>query len=1377
MGIQNRSMVVWTALPRGRSGNTLGVTVYATLRLGRPDGASASLSSYVQTSLPSVLDWPGLIAGISAKGAFAATVTMMRKNKPKQIPAVSVTLTSAPDTVTYKSLFGPTTRVDCFTYRDAAQFKTTRVPYAPGPIIQGVGDTHRQWMVSSLSRGAVVQPVGTLRLSPARHAALRAATALAASLSPEFEEPPADADGPLRDLWSKTHADPFAREVFRAVRFFRHRDLVRRSRPGVARVVASASSGAPSPDAPPAPQPPPPPDFHAILGSLGDYPVVLRRLGIVFDLVVDLGMAIAADQFVSVTVTPDVSATDIATWDQRWIGVNGTTSGASLAFPSDVGVLAGATLDLGRLHSDGSPVYVVDSLDTDGAAIKAAQAANSTDGELAAQRTAGLTVFHDGRYDDYATAMTNADVMDAQILSPPRDANGNITSFATGLGSVLRGYRVDVKLDGTWYSLCQRDVVMRLGAQSLLFSDEGYVKATALTGTTTEPAYYFLRPSALGWDGWSLVAPRPRLDGQPWPNNAAPVSFGISMSVQTSPAPGTVPLLRFGKTYVFRARSVDLAGNSVGLGDLNDDPKSSAYGHPTKPVVFMRYEPVAAPAILLRAPLTEGESLERLVIRSNPATSQSAKDFAMVLNGLPDKVATFGATSDRHVAPPHASLPLSELHGAIDPIVASTGAAGFANLVRKSGGSFQDDQAFLALSGKTEPTNVATYTPPFATSATASYSYNPTSDPTATLPVPYLPDPNAAQFALIDSMPAPPVRPPPPPPSPGGGSEPPPGRPPPPPPPRIHALTYFARPLLEGATWPDARSFLLELVEAPAESLPTTSAGGGTAPAVVALPPGMMITARYSSALAPPDPKGGPTGASVMAFFGAAGAANAKAVSLATAGLIETLTPGRMVTFVHAVPRPAVGPQVSIAASRELGDTGTDFSGTLHVTAYDTLSVTVDSSWQESTAPATGTAPAQIDHAGHVGQLSVRYFDRTMDLAFPGDLPALRQEFGDTKCRILTMRFVGHGRYNEYFPPSYTASLQNVTTEGPPQAAVIVPSSARPAELRVLEVVPTFRWDEFHPGLPGTWSLGRTRAGGGIRVYVDGDWFSSGEGERLAVVLRGDPSLSFASYGGCVSGWSADPIWLQGNSGELPALDYTAFRLNASVETGLVVTDLPADASAQVTLVTYEPQFNPERGLWFFDIEIDPKSLEGTFVRLALARYQKNSVSSSIALSKIAVADVTQLLPDRTCTVAQSAPTTYDVDVYGFFHPNVSPIASRDAANWASGHVVEVEVQATTSPSAGDFGWTTLVGPVRLSRYAYDAATSQSHFRDTIAVPAQSVPAGAGLRLLVREKERFSTDVYEQPLGPEVIHDPGGPVAQPEYYQERVVYADSIRLT
>ena len=103
--------------------------------------------------------------------------------------------------------------------------------------------------------------------------------------------------------------------------------------------------------------------------------------------------------------------------------------------------------------------------------------------------------------------------------------------------------------------------------------DEGFLKGTSSTSVPGGDDDLYLHEAVFGWDGWSLVAKRPGQTiignnvGTPDVENPT----DIPLITQFTPAPGTLPRLRFGRTYRFRARAVDLAGNSISRDDLVRD--------------------------------------------------------------------------------------------------------------------------------------------------------------------------------------------------------------------------------------------------------------------------------------------------------------------------------------------------------------------------------------------------------------------------------------------------------------------------------------------------------------------------------------------------------------------------------------------------------------------------------------------------------------------------------------------------------------------------------------------------------------------------------------------------------------------------------------
>jgi len=202
---------------------------------------------------------------------------------------------------------------------------------------------------------------------------------------------------------------------------------------------------------------------------------------------------------------------------------------------------------------------------------------------------------------------------------------------------------------------------------------------------------------------------------------------------------------------------------------------------------------------------------------------------------------------------------------------------------------------------------------------------------------------------------------------------------------------------------------------------------------------------------------------------------------------------------------------------------------------------------------------------------------------------------------------------------------------------VIIPSSARPLKPEIEYIIPTFEWRK---GQTAT-AMRHRRLGGGLRVYLKMPWYSSGENEKLAVILPGyyankDPSKTLATKGSSLNPnlthWGVDPIKLSRPETSHNPAD-SQFRLAPYVVKGV---SYPGNENYKVTVVAYPVEFDKDRKLWYCDLAADHGKMYFPFIKLALARYQQHSVrinSTDICLSEVVLADFIQLVPERLCTV------------------------------------------------------------------------------------------------------------------------------------------------
>lgn len=551
-----------------------------------------------------------------------------------------------------------------------------------------------------------------------------------------------------------------------------------------------------------------------------------------------------------------------------------------------------------------------------------------------------------------------------------------------------------------------------------------------------------------------------------------------------------------------------------------------------------------------------------------------------------------------------------------------------------------------------------------------------------------------------------------------------------------------------GAAWPEARPFSLRLVE-------------GSAPAAwdeaqrlltVALPKAEQVELRLSSLL------GGADLTHVMGqwrWIEEGGPADlAELRRRALEGRNELLTPSSLVTLVHAVQQPLRAPSFeALIVTRQLGVTRASLIGQISLDGKSTGQVDVEAAWEDPVDDVAQAAPAVIPGQAQVFTAKIDGDDRC--LAFDAYAPRAH-ELGDTRHRRVRYRPVGTTRFREYFP----AGTAPLTREGD-AVDVNVLSAARPAAPRVLYVVPTFGWARGETAL-GPASL---RAGGGLRVYLDRPWYSSGAGELLGVLLRHPlprtaVTVAAPAYPEAlrpyVTQWGMDPIWA--SSPTLPDPLPQHFPRAVRTEDGLSLAELPG-SPLRLGVVGHEVAYDPERRLWYCDLEIEAGPSYFPFVRLALARYQPDSLRTQpgeepdCCLSPVVLADFAQLAPHRAAVVMNDLATPPDARAVTIAVAGVS-YSHNDATRES---LVEVTVEARRDGARSDLDeWApTGLQPVPLRRMGTPAV---GYWGGRVLLPT---PRGsAPYRLVIKEYEVLYTDRDN--------------LRDPPFRQRRLVFAETF---
>lgn len=344
------------------------------------------------------------------------------------------------------------------------------------------------------------------------------------------------------------------------------------------------------PDSPP-PEPlkPKSPEFHERVGMLGDHAALLRKLALVIDLRVDDPARLRTSRWIAARVTVRGEEGNLSGGAPR-TRVDATGDGA-LVTVSTTGDWVGGALALGVTDR-----FAVLDLDADGTALKTEQFLRVLARLLARQanrepvdaatpglRSQGFTVVRTGEAGILFDRFARQRQLEAALATPT--ARGGATPLLAS-EDVARGVRVEVwDEDGVWRSLHARHTsadIVGLTERVDLGDAHGFIQASPAEETPVRPGAppppVNVHEALFGWEGWSLSVAKPgkrvreelvvepdgvtRLDEVvEAPPLDVPVDATNPVGFHHTIVPGTLPKLRFGREYAFRAWLVDLAGN------------------------------------------------------------------------------------------------------------------------------------------------------------------------------------------------------------------------------------------------------------------------------------------------------------------------------------------------------------------------------------------------------------------------------------------------------------------------------------------------------------------------------------------------------------------------------------------------------------------------------------------------------------------------------------------------------------------------------------------------------------------------------------------------------------------------------------------------
>lgn len=290
-------------------------------------------------------------------------------------------------------------------------------------------------------------------------------------------------------------------------------------------------------------------------------------------------------------------------------------------------------------------------------------------------------------------------------------------------------------------------------------------------------------------------------------------------------------------------------------------------------------------------------------------------------------------------------------------------------------------------------------------------------------------------------------------------------------------------------------------------------------------------------------------------------------------------------------------------------------------------------------------------------------------------------DFGDARARVIDVRLRSGGRFFDTYLPAANHSLAS------PARRIVVPGGQRPDVPKIEYVIPLYAWATDAAQGSGAH---RSREAGWFRIWLGTDWYSSGNGELLALVCwpptifdptprgrlfrRGENPDAFKNppsiIENYVTRWGLDPLLREtivfrnlpassltnrirsyndlarvANANLVNATDLHHLQDVPTFEPQFDLACLPELGSSckpspgselkgdtVVSLALFRPECDAASGRWFADICIQPGTAYQPFVRLALARYQPHALPE-LRLSTIVNTECIQLLPGRDVTV------------------------------------------------------------------------------------------------------------------------------------------------
>jgi len=1155
--------IICTAVPSGVRDNKLTVSMLFTPRLITDSGARATLASF-----PDWLNWPAVVVdGLQFTAKYRAVGVPPAQAKTVVATRVDKLSEWKPDTPSWQAIFRSSSPVLSAPRKDLSNSQVSTPQ---------VAKLHQA--IQTVYSGAdMTVPAG--KKFDMRAMVGRGIAADLLRTSPTFRQlAPTPAE--------RAQIRASIEQRLQMAKFIRHSDSrVDESLIQLHRFVEKLPNA-------PVPDPCSDYDFHSAFSALMEYPGLMRRLGFVVDLELNLapGTLAANERSGFLQIVP----TRNAVWDRdlhlMWTAYEldslGANPGYTVFCPRAKNASDSYLYGFLRLNPTGAQKpWEAINVEVETGALNLSSlaqqvAAGDTAYDLPALRTGPLALLETEIAERIVNAIRDGVGKESALPNPPAGATPAPGSdpLEVYAGDLVRGYCWDVMPQGKgWSSLGKRGLEFALSDPAgPVFSwkpnnsDEASTSVAASAKTPTTPSEtpddLRLSQAILRWPGWGLGSPRPgkavHSDGQTV-SPETKLCDQFPLVVKARPFKAQTPRLRIGNVYALRGRLAFVTGPSFtpeeadrALAQIRD----SQIPYPA--IHYKRFDPVRPPLFVPAQPMRPGDGLLTLVIREETLGTSAAQ---------------------WHVVPPAISESMAELHGVFDGLDAGQAL----RQIKSHEGKLPDG-----------------YDVEFLSQAKLANGQ---------IRIPCLPDP-FCRGVIFQGLPG----------APG-----------------VLPVTFGT----EKHEWPVqepdpyAETFRFELK--PGSDAPDYQPGQSWLS--VSVPRGETVEVTLSSYLWQQDlplmglldwMRDNPSSplAQAVAEIEARRRGNP---SHEPNSEYWFLTPRADLRLIHAVRKP-VGELVitGLAAVRHLQSKIATITADIGFHRPSTAEFKLRAAWTDPV-----DTPGTSEFGSSAQQADLPPLNVPTDSSAPASYAlSVLHPFADTKYHRVSYTLTGISRYTSYYDPKLSEDLDNVsiaTTADP----IDVPNSQPPAALPLRYAIPTFGWgkpDRHHK------QVNHSMTGRGIRLYLDrGDWFSTGQEELVGVIFSRDrfDQLPLAVRH-LVTQWGIDPIWPSS-----VALDFPKMADCINPEASLANLRLPVPKQdigpapptplpdhLQVDVVGFPVGIDSVNDRLWCDIQFNTGPVYRPFVRMALCRFQPHSVEGA-HLSAVVQADFVQLASDRMVAI------------------------------------------------------------------------------------------------------------------------------------------------